>query len=281
MAAARVIVADEAGACYGVERALDMAARAAEESGGPVFTLGPLIHNSRVVADLASRGVGVADGPEDASGGTLLLRTHGVAPAEEELARSCCARVLDATCPFVKRVHAAVGRLVREGRQVVVVGEKGHPEVVGTCGYAPNAIVVGSAGEAASAPLGGRVGVVVQTTLARRVLEEVLAVLRERVEDLEVVDTICDATAGHQAAALRLAEQVDVMVVVGGKNSANTTHLAQICSDVCPTHHIESEDELDPAWFRRAEAIGITAGASTPQAHIAAMRRAIEEMAGE
>ena len=280
MAGVCVRIADEAGACYGVERALDMVVRATEAAQGPVYTLGPLIHNPRVVADLAHRGVRVADAPEDARGATLLLRTHGVSPDEELRARSCCADVLDATCPFVKRVHAAAGRLVREGRQVVVVGEPGHPEVMGTCGHAPGAIVIPTADAAREAELGERVGVVVQTTIARATLEAVLGALRDRVDDLEVVDTICDATAGHQASAARLARESDVMVVVGGRNSANTTHLAQICAELCPTHHIESELELEASWFESATTVGITAGASTPAAHIEAVRAAICEMVG-
>lgn len=277
MGRVRVVIADEAGACYGVERALDMVMRASGE-GGTTYTLGPLIHNPRVMADLSERGVRVADVPEDAAGGTLVLRAHGVSPDEETRAHAACARVLDATCPFVKRVHLAAERLAREGRQVVIAGEAGHPEVEGTHGHVPDALVIGSAGEVATAPLEGRVGVVVQTTLARSTLDAIVSALRDRVDDVEVVDTICSATAGHQAAALRLAAEADVMVVVGGKNSANTRHLAEICAPLCPTHHIEGEDELDPAWFEGATTVGITAGASTPASHIEAVRAAIEGM---
>ena len=141
-------VASEAGACYGVERALQMVEAAADERAGAVHTLGPLIHNPRVVSDLTARGVDAVERPEQAAGDTLLLRTHGTAPAEEARARELCARVLDATCPFVKKVHLAAERLSREGYQVVVVGEAGHPEVEATLPHAPGAVVVGSADEA-------------------------------------------------------------------------------------------------------------------------------------
>ena len=161
---AEIRVASEAGACYGVERALQMVEAAADERAGAVRTLGPLIHNPRVVAGLAERGVDAVGSPEEAAGGTLLLRTHGTVPEEEERARRLCARVLDATCPFVKKVHQAAERLSREGYQVVVVGEAGHPEVEATLPHAPGAVVVGSAEEAAALPHARKVGVVVQTT---------------------------------------------------------------------------------------------------------------------
>lgn len=280
MCAARVEVAAVAGACYGVERALGLALQAAKSASGDVLTLGPIVHNPRVIVDLADQGVHVAKSPEDAAGATLLLRAHGVSPEEERRAHEACAQVIDATCPFVKRVHVAAERLARDGRQVVIAGEAGHPEVEGTRGHVPGALVVGSAEEAARARVSGPVGVVVQTTLARATLDAIVAALRDHTDDVEVVDTICDATSRHQEAAAHLAAQADVMVVVGGRNSANTTHLAQICSEACPTHHVESEDELEPAWFEGAGLVGITAGASTPAAHIDAVRAAIEGMVG-
>lgn len=282
----KVVVAREAGACYGVERALRMARRAGDQArvsgGGAVFTLGPLIHNPRVVAELEAAGVGVAATPADARGATLILRTHGVPPTVEAEARELCARVLDATCPFVKQCHANVERLAREGYQVVVVGEAGHPEVEGTLGHAPAASVVGSAEEAAALAVGRRVGVVVQTTMARAVLDEVAGVLLARADEVRVFNTICDATSGHQAACAELAREADCMLVVGGRNSANTRHLADIARALCPdTHHVEGADELDPAWFRGRELVGITAGASTPAAQIEAVRAAVEALAGE
>lgn len=275
-------IAREAGACYGVERALEMVESAAGENESPVRTLGPLIHNPRVVADLASRGVAAVADPAEAAGATLLLRTHGTAPDEERRARELCARVLDATCPFVKKVHAAAERLSREGYQVVVVGESGHPEVEATLPHAPGAVVVGSAGEACALPRARRIGVVVQTTARRALLEEVVRALLGRAEEVRVVNTICEATAGHQAAADELAREADVMVVIGGRNSANTTRLAEIAAARCPrTHHVEGADELIAEWFEGAELIGITAGASTPASQIQSVRDEIERLLGQ
>ena len=276
-----VRIAREAGACYGVERALQMVESAADEKSGAVHTLGPLIHNPRVVAELAEKGVDAVDAPEQAAGDTLLLRTHGTAPAEEARARELCARVLDATCPFVKKVHLAAERLSGEGYQVVVVGEAGHPEVEATLPHAPGAVVVGSAEEAATLPRTRKVGVVVQTTARRALLADVVEALLGRAEEVRVINTICEATAGHQAAAEELAREADVMIVIGGRISANTTRLAEISAAHCPlTHHVEGADELCPEWFEGAGVIGITAGASTPASQIEAVRAEIERLVG-
>ena len=279
---ARIVIAEEAGACYGVERALQMVERAADAGAGSVHTLGPLIHNPRVVSDLASRGVTVVTSPEEAAGGTLLLRTHGVTPDEEARARALCKEVLDATCPFVKKVHLAARRLAEEGYQVVVVGEKGHPEVEATLPHAPGAIVVGSAEEAKALEPCRKLGVVVQTTQSRAHRAEVVNVLLAKAEEIRVMNTICEATSGHQGACAKLAREADVMVVIGGRISANTTRLAEIARALCPrTHHVEGADELDPNWFAGAGVIGITAGASTPASQIEAVCSAISGMLGE
>lgn len=274
---ARIEIASEAGACYGVERALRMVEDAAKTSTVPVHTLGPLIHNPRVVDDLAAKGVTVVASPEESSGDTLLLRTHGVTPEEERRARELCHDVLDATCPFVKKVHLAASRLYREGYQVVVVGEAGHPEVEATLPHATGAVVVGDASEVAKLPVCKKIGVVVQTTQSRSNLEHVVSALLGRAEEVRVVNTICDATSGHQGACAELAARADVMIVIGGRISANTKRLAEIAAELCPrTYHIEGADELDPSWLVGAGLIGITAGASTPASQIDAVRRAIE-----
>ncbi len=273
---AEVIIASEAGACYGVERALKLVREAAQEAAGPIYTMGPLIHNPVVVSELAASGVTAIEGTQVEAGSTLVLRSHGVTPQVKQEALDSGAHVLDATCPFVKRVHRAAQRLERKGYQVIVVGEAGHPEVEGIVGHAPSALVVGSASEVASLDLPRKVGVVVQTTQAKANLRAVLSELVGRVDELRVMNTICDATAGHQDACASLAKTVDVMVVIGGKNSANTTHLAQIARDICPkTYHIERSDELEPSWFEGAARIGITAGASTPASQIEDVRSAI------
>ena len=274
-----VRVAEHAGACYGVERALELAWAAVDSSVDDICTLGPLIHNPRVVSSLDAMGAHVVERVEDASGRTLILRTHGVTPDEERRARELCPKVIDATCPFVKRVHVEVERLTRDGYEVVIVGEAGHPEVVATLGHAPGAHIISNALEVPYAQLGNRVGIVVQTTLTQAVLQSVVSAIDDGTREVKLVNTICEATALRQAAASQLAAASDAMVVIGGRNSANTTHLAEICGGICPrTYHIEDASELDPSWFADAESIGITAGASTPASQLKAVHDAILQM---
>lgn len=263
-------VARYAGVCYGVERALGMAEKAADEARKPVNTLGPLIHNPLVVNDLESIGVGTASNVSEVEEGTLIIRAHGVVPSVVEDARTRGLDVLDATCPYVKKVHNAAERLVREGYQLIVVGESGHPEVEGIMGHAgDDAHVVSVPGDLDAIDLSRKVGVVVQTTQTPGALADVVAELSKRTMDLRVINTICSATQERQDSAAELARRVDAMIVVGGKNSGNTRRLAEICTAACPkTHHIEDASEIETAWFDGASHIGVTAGASTPASHI-------------
>lgn len=263
-------VARYAGVCYGVERALGMAEKAAGEARKPVNTLGPLIHNPLVVNDLERIGVGTASNVSEVEEGTLIIRAHGVVPSVVEDARTRGLDVLDATCPYVKKVHNAAERLVREGYQLIVVGESGHPEVEGIMGHAgDDAHVVSVPGDLDAIDLSRKVGVVVQTTQTPGALADVVAELSKRTMDLRVINTICSATQERQDSAAELARRVDAMIVVGGKNSGNTRRLAEICTAVCPkTHHIEDASEIEAAWFAGVSHIGVTAGASTPASHI-------------
>ena len=257
--AATITVADKAGACFGVERALELVRRTACEAKGPVHTLGPLIHNPQVVEALSCEGVSPVTEPEDAqAGSTLVMRAHGVTPQIERRAQEAGLITVDATCPYVKKVHVAVE---------------------GICGHASNARVVGSAAEVASLGIGRRVGLVAQTTLERSVLRSVVGELVGRCEELLVIDTICSATRERQEAAADLASRVDVMVVVGGRSSANTRHLADVCRAQCGrTYHVELADELDGSWFEGVKAVGITAGASTPATQIKEVRAQVEAL---
>ncbi len=279
---ARIEIAAHAGVCYGVERALSMAADAATSAPAPVHTLGPLIHNPLVVKELEAQGVGLAETLDDASSGSIIIRAHGVVPAVIEQARARDLTVLDATCPYVKRVHAAAEKLVREGYQLIVVGESGHPEVEGIMGHADGAArVVSCADDLADLEISNRVGVVVQTTQTQATLAGVVSALLTRASEVRVINTICSATQERQQAASELASRADVMIVVGGKNSGNTRRLAQICAERCErTHHVEDACEINPAWFTGAELIGITAGASTPSSHIERAVKAIMETTG-
>jgi len=275
----RVEVARYAGICYGVERALKLAEEAAQ-SGGAVHTLGPLIHNPQAVAALRERGVEVASTLDDAPNGTLVIRSHGVDPAiiDEALGRGL--NVVDATCPHVSKAHEAAEELKRGGYTVVIVGEADHPEVEGIMAHAGGeALVVSSAMELPAKLPSRRVGVVVQTTQSIDRLTEVVAAITPRASELRVFNTICSATGKRQQSAQELAENVDVVIVVGGHNSGNTTRLVEICQTVNPrVHHVETAEDLDPSWFEGAESVGVTAGASTPDEQMQGVIRAIEAM---
>jgi len=278
-----IVVARYAGYCYGVERALRITEEALEAAEGPVASLGPIIHNPSVVGQLEERGVKVVDGAGEAAAGTLIVRTHGVPPEVIEGARARHLNLVDATCPFVAVAQRKAASLREAGYAVVILGERDHPEVAGLEGFAGEGAVVVE--DAAGLPLaqlrGKRVGIVVQTTQTRANLASVAAALAPVARELLVFNTICDATEKRQSAACELAAEVDVVVVVGGRNSANTARLAQLCRAMeSRTHHIESAAELEPAWFAGARRIGVTAGASTPDEEIEATVAALQALCG-
>lgn len=280
MADLSIEVASHAGVCYGVERALKLAAHAAESARGSVTTLGPLIHNPIVVRDLESAGVKGAQTVDEVESGTLIIRAHGVVPQVIDQARAKGLEVLDATCPYVKKAHMAAEKLVREGYQLIVVGESGHPEVEGILGHAGDAAhVVSTPHDLDGVDLARKVGVVVQTTQTPANLAAIVSALALRTMDLRVVNTICSATQERQDSAAELASRADVMIVIGGKNSGNTRRLAEICMACCPrTHHIEDSSEIQRTWFEGVALVGITAGASTPGAHIDAALACINRL---
>lgn len=278
----RVVVARHAGVCYGVERALKLADKAAADSG-EVTTLGPLIHNPQAVAALQAKGVGVAASLDDVAEGTLIIRSHGVDPAVIVAAEAKGLEVIDATCPFVRTAHTCAAELAEAEYAVVIVGESDHPEVEGILAHAGgDALIVQRAADLPERLPGRRIGVVVQTTQPAAVLQEVVDALLPGTSELRVYNTICSATAKRQESAAELAESVDVIVVVGGHNSGNTTRLTEICAARNPrTHHVETADELDEAWFADANVVGVTAGASTPDEQIRGVIGAIEALSAD
>lgn len=253
------------GFCYGVRRALKIAENAAD-SGIPAVTLGPIIHNPQVVGRLAEKGVPPADTIDEITDKTVIIRSHGVGPSCYNMLKCKNLALMDATCPFVRRNQILTKKLVDEGKQVILIGEKRHPEMISVAEWAVgHSYQVETMEDVDALPPMQEAHVVMQTTFSVPLADQLIAAIEKKVKDLHVNRSICDATRQRQQAARELAEKVDVMIVIGGKNSANTTRLAEICrSSGTTTYHIETAEELKPEWFSSRDKIGITAGASTP-----------------
>lgn len=259
-----VILAEYLGFCYGVKRAIHLARSSA--TPGTANTLGPIIHNPQMVAKLAEEGVGTVNSlSEIPDKGTVIIRSHGVGPSIYTEAETRSLTVVDATCPHVKKAQMAADMLSKDGFQVVIIGEKHHPEVKSIVEWSgEKAFVIETETEAESFPQIGKMGIVAQTTFSRQKFQKIVAHLLQKSNDVHIIRTICTATDQRQTAAIDLSRQVDMMLVIGGKNSANTTRLAQLCSKETITYHIETASELCDDWFTNIKKIGITAGASTP-----------------
>lgn len=274
----QVTLAPFAGACYGVQRALDMV-EGLVDVGVEVSTLGPLIHNPQVVSKLEASGVRVVDEVDEVRGGTVVIRSHGVTPSVRARIAQCGLEVADATCPHVARAQDAAAELARAGCHVLVVGEAGHPEVEGLVAYARED---GAAADVVLTPadipdgIADPVGVVVQTTQTRENLDSIIEALTKRGLHPRIKDTICSATRKRQKTAYDLASDVDAMVVIGGRNSSNTTRLSEICARACPkTFHVEGPDEIAHLDLAGVRHVGVTAGASTPEDQIASVISAL------
>jgi 4-hydroxy-3-methylbut-2-enyl diphosphate reductase len=263
----KVILADSAGFCFGVRRATQLAFKAAEENR-PICSLGPIIHSPQVVEKLEKKGVKVVEKVEDIAAGTVIIRSHGITAGELAAIHGRNLTPVDATCPFVKKVQDYATLLCAEGYAVVLVGEKDHPEVQGIISYTHHAevAVVANSEEAQHLPDQSKIGLVAQTTQSFENLRQVADVCLKKSKEVRVFNTICDATSVRQEEAREIAKQADLMLVVGGFNSANTTRLAQICRELQPrTYHVEIAEQIESEWFAGVKTVGITAGASTPR----------------
>ncbi|MCM2332677.1 MAG: 4-hydroxy-3-methylbut-2-enyl diphosphate reductase [Anaeromyxobacteraceae bacterium] len=261
-----VRIARTAGFCWGVRRTVDQVMAVADQARGPVVTLGPIIHNPQAVARMRDKGVGTVNAIAEVAGGTtVVVRTHGAVQSELEAARSRGLEVVDGTCPYVKYPQAMAQRLSKEGYHLVIVGDANHAEVKGVVSYAVGPCTVVKPGGPIPEIKDKKVAVVAQTTCIGADFERVVGALALRHKEVRAVNTICNDTEERQADARALAAEVDAVVVVGGKNSANTRHLAEICREIQPrTWHVETEEELQPAWFEGCKTVGLSAGASTP-----------------
>jgi len=267
-----VIVADNAGFCFGVKRAIKMANDTMDGAGMRVKSLGSLIHNPQVVNSFRERGlevVGDLDSvdPED----TVIIRSHGVGPELKQDAAQRGLKVVDTTCPFVTKAQQYAAKLITDGYKVVMIGDKDHPEVIGVVAHTQNrAIVINTVSEAETLKFIPRMGVVFQTTHSIGHVQSIVGALLKRGKEVRVFNTLCGATTSMQKTAIELSSEVEAMVIVGGRQSANTAQLAEVCRKVNPrVLQIESADEIHEDWFQGLSRVGVSAGASTPDEVIA------------
>ncbi|MGC3998499.1 MAG: 4-hydroxy-3-methylbut-2-enyl diphosphate reductase [Anaeromyxobacter sp.] len=261
-----VKIARTAGFCWGVRRTVDKVMEVADQAKGPVVTLGPIIHNPQVVARFQEKGIRtVSDIDEVEQGTTVVVRTHGAVRDQFARAKTRDLDLVDGTCPYVIFPQAMARRLSADGYHLVIVGDANHAEIKGVISHAEGPVTVVKPGEPVPDFKAKKVAVLAQTTCIGAEFERVVGALALRHMEVRAVNTICDDTEQRQADARALAREVDAVVVVGGKNSANTRHLAEIRREIQPrTLHVETEEELETAWFGGCQVVGVSAGASTP-----------------
>ncbi|HEX9930176.1 MAG TPA: 4-hydroxy-3-methylbut-2-enyl diphosphate reductase [Pyrinomonadaceae bacterium] len=277
----QVLLADEFGFCFGVERAVQMVEKAIGE-GDTVRALGPLIHNAQEMERLEKEGVATISEPVQIKRSeTAVIRAHGVTPEVERELRESAAKVVDATCPFVTKVQRLASRAAAQDRHVVVVGNPDHPEMIGVKGYAPaHAFIVKDAEEVKTLPRLNNPLVVSQTTIKLKTFLEAAEAVKENANgETQIVNTICSATRDRQDAARALAGKVDAFYIIGGRHSSNSRKLLAVCLEQCPKSFlIETEAEINPEDVRGAERVGVTAGASTPNWLIERVIKSLEEI---
>jgi small subunit ribosomal protein S1 len=285
-----ILVAKTAGFCFGVKRALELVRDALRNADTSLYSLGPLIHNPRVVGELSAKGVHEVSRIDEipaTAAGKVIIRSHGAGPAIYRQAAGLNLGIIDATCPFVKKVQQLGVFLAEQGYQVILFGEKDHAEVKGVLEFiasvsaAVPALTIDDLQEVNSLELAPKVGIISQTTQENASFSRLVSKIVPRVKELRIFNTICSATEERQRETAELSRQVEVIIVVGGKNSANTFRLAEISrKQGARTYQVESPSEINPDWFRGIHKVGITAGASTPDEQIDEIVKKINYLGG-
>ena len=266
-----VKLAKTAGFCFGVKRAMEQVYKEIEEGENlPIYTFGPIIHNEEVVKELEKKGVKAIETEEELfslTSGTVIIRSHGVGKEIYKRLEQKGIKILDATCPFVKKIHKIVEEQEKQGRRIVIIGNKLHPEVEGIIGWCEKpAILIATEQEAEKLTIKEeKLCIVAQTTFNYKKFKDIVAILSKKSYDILIMNTICNATEERQTEACTIARKSDAMIVIGGKHSSNTRKLYEICKEEClNTHFIQTLDDLDLKLFQSFRSVGITAGASTP-----------------
>ncbi|MFQ9515506.1 MAG: 4-hydroxy-3-methylbut-2-enyl diphosphate reductase [Eubacterium sp.] len=268
----KIIVAKSAGFCFGVERAVESVYSVIEKGNCPIYTFGPIIHNEQVVKDLESKGVVVVENVEELkkiNNGTVVIRSHGVPKEIYDILEERNVHVVDATCPFVKKIHNIVQTESNKGKAIIIIGNDNHPEVEGIKGWVKgNTVVINEPEqiEKLQLPENIQVCIVSQTTFNHNKFKYLVEIIEKKGYDITVVNTICNATHLRQVEAKNISSEVEAMIVIGGKHSSNTQKLYDICKEQCEnTYYIQTVEDLDLCELESLESIGITAGASTPK----------------
>ena len=267
----KVTLAKSAGFCFGVQRAVDVVEKQISEGAAPLYTYGPIIHNEEVVKGFEANGVKVMeeDSNEAYPAGTVIIRSHGVTRAVEEDLKAKGHTIIDATCPFVKKIHRAVDEHSKNGEHIVIIGNPDHPEVRGIVGWINGEDYTVIPDEKAALDFSvnthASICIVSQTTFNHNKFQELVEIIKQKGYHIIVLNTICDATNKRQVEAAEIASKVDAMIVIGSKNSSNTQKLYEICKTKCnDTYYIQTADDLQLSGLSSIESVGITAGASTP-----------------
>lgn len=268
----KVTLAKNAGFCFGVKRAVNKVYEEAERADSPIYTYGPIIHNEEVVKDLEEKGVKVLESPNDIQKfptGTVIIRSHGVKQKVYKELQQAGFRIVDATCPFVLKIHHIVEEHSQKGEHIIIIGNNEHPEVEGIKGWCQNEnfTVLQTKEEAEKFSLAEKqkICIVSQTTFNYKKFQELVEIIQKKGYDIIVLNTICNATEERQTEARSIAQNTDAMIVIGGRNSSNTQKLFEICKKECEnTYYIQTLDDLDLNKLKSIDNVGITAGASTP-----------------
>ena len=281
----KITIASSAGFCPGVKNAIERVLQLADKGKKPVYTVGPLIHNKQVTQMLEKKDIFTINNLNEATNkqGVLVIRAHGITPEYQKQVFDTGLEVVDCTCPLVKRAHTIIDEFAKKGYYTVIIGDAEHAEVIGLLGYTQGrGIVVTDAEEAKKLPAYDKVNVVAQTTQKEQTFFEAAEVIKQKSKICQISNTICTPTKQRQKETLELAKNADLVIVVGGKHSANTARLAKLCGELCKkVLHVETAEEVQKENLEEAKNILITAGASTPNWIIQEVAKKVEDIKGE